>query len=269
MLSAEPLIRLAVFAGVLALMALWEWRLPRRPLSQSRGRRWPANVGLVAVDTLVVRVLFPAGAVGAALLAQSRGWGLFNAVAAPGWLAGAASVVLLDLAIFGQHVLFHHVPVLWRLHRVHHADLDFDVTTGLRFHPVEIVLSMLIKIAAVVAIGAPAAAVLVFEVLLNASSMFTHANVRLPRGLDRAVRWLLVTPEMHRVHHSIVRHETDSNFGFNLSVWDRLFRTYRAQPEAGHLAMTIGLGGFRDPRDLALHRLLAQPLRSSDERVPG
>lgn len=261
MLSAEPFIRLAVFGGVLALMVLWEWRLPRRTLSQSRGRRWPGNVGLVAVDTLVVRLLFPAGAVGAALLAESRGWGFFNAVAAPGWLAGAASLVLLDLVIFGQHVLFHRVPVLWRLHRVHHADLDFDVTTGLRFHPVEILLSMLIKIAVVVAIGAPAAAVLVFEVLLNASSMFTHANVRLPRGLDRAVRWLLVTPEMHRVHHSIARHETDSNFGFNLAVWDRLFRTYRAQPEAGHEAMTIGLGRFRDPRELALHRLLVQPLR--------
>ena len=261
MLSAEPSVRLAVFAGVLALMALWEWWLPRRPLSQSRGRRWPANIGLVAVDTLLVRVLFPAGALGAALLADSRGLGLFNVVSAPAWLAAAASVVLLDLVIFGQHVLFHRAPMLWRLHRVHHADLDFDVTTGLRFHPVEIVVSMLIKIAAVVAIGAPAAAVLLFEVLLNASSMFTHANVRLPRGLDRAVRWLIVTPEMHRVHHSIVRRETDSNFGFNLSLWDRLFRTYRSRPAEGHEGMTIGVASFRDPKELALHRLLVQPLR--------
>ena len=261
MLPAEPLIRLAAFAAVLALMALWEWTSPRRPLSQSRRRRWPGNLGLVAVDTVLVRVLFPAGAVGAALLAEARGWGFFNAVAAPGWLTGAASVVLLDLVIFGQHVLFHRVPVLWRLHRVHHADLDFDVTTGLRFHPVEIGLSMLIKVAAVLAIGAPAAAVLVFEVLLNTSSMFTHGNVRLPRGLDRAMRWLLVTPEMHRVHHSIIRRETDSNFGFNLSIWDRLFRTYRAQPKAGHEGMAIGIGAFRDARELALHRLLLQPLR--------
>ena len=259
--STEPIIRLAVFTGVLTLMALWEWWFPRRPLSQTRKRRWPANLGLVAFDTILSRVLFPAGVVGAALLAEGRGWGLFNVVAAPLWLAAAASVVLLDLVIFAQHVLFHRVPALWRLHRVHHADLDFDVTTGLRFHPVEIVLSMLIKIALVLLIGAPAAAVLAFEVLLNASSMFTHGNVRLPRGLDRTVRWLLVTPEMHRVHHSIIRQETDSNFGFNLSVWDRLFRTYRREPAAGHEAMTIGIGAFRDPRELALHRLLLQPLR--------
>lgn len=266
--SAEPLVRLGAFAGVFALMALWEVLAPRRPQAIGRWRRWPNNLGVVVVDTLVVRVLFPAGAVGVAMFAQAQGWGLLNVLQPPGWVAVPLSVLLLDLAIYGQHVAFHHVPVLWRLHRMHHADLEFDVTTGVRFHPVEIVLSMLIKSAVVVALGAPPLGVLAFEVLLNATSMFNHGNVRLPGWMDRVLRWLVVTPEMHRVHHSVVRRETDSNFGFNLPWWDRLFGTYRAQPEAGHEGMTIGIDRFRDTRELRLDRMLLQPLRSGGP-LPG
>ena len=266
--SAEPLVRPGAFAGVFALMALWEVLAPRRPQAIGRWRRWPNNLGVVVVDTLVVRVLFPAGAVGVAMFAQAQGWGLLNVVQPPGWVAVPLSVLLLDLAIYGQHVAFHHVPVLWRLHRMHHADLEFDVTTGVRFHPVEIVLSMLIKSAVVVALGAPPLGVLAFEVLLNATSMFNHGNVRLPGWMDRVLRWLVVTPEMHRVHHSVVRRETDSNFGFNLPWWDRLFGTYRAQPEAGHEGMTIGIDRFRDTRELRLDRMLLQPLRSGGP-LPG
>ncbi|MEQ8393931.1 sterol desaturase family protein [Thalassobaculum sp.] len=267
----EPAIRLGIFAGVFAAMALWELAAPRRHQKIGRLGRWPGNLGVVAVDTILVRLLFPTAAVGMALLAEARGWGLLVLIPVPGWLAVIASVVLLDLAIYLQHRLFHAVPWLWRLHRMHHADLELDVTSGIRFHPVEIVLSMLIKLGVVVALGAPAVAVLIFEVLLNASSMFNHSNVRLPQSLDRALRWVLVTPDMHRVHHSIVRRETDSNFGFNLPWWDRLFATYRAQPEAGHLGMTIGIPQFRDPGELRLDRMLLQPLRSDThvEQEPG
>ncbi|MCO6416141.1 sterol desaturase family protein [Siccirubricoccus sp. KC 17139] len=257
----EPVVRLGAFVGVFVLMALWETLAPRRPQAVDRRWRWPNNLGVVVVDTLAVRVLFPAGAVGMAMLAQAKGWGVLNVLQAPGWVAVPVSVLLLDLAIYAQHVAFHHVPVLWRLHRMHHADLEFDVTTGVRFHPVEITLSMLIKAAVVVALGAPPLAVLVFEVLLNATSMFNHGNVRLPVWMDRILRWLVVTPEMHRVHHSILRRETDSNFGFNLPWWARLFDTYRTQPEVGHLGMTIGIDRFRDPRELRLDRMLMQPLR--------
>ena len=211
---------------------------------------------------------FPTTAVGLALLAQTRGFGLFNVIAAPAWIGVAASVVILDLAIYLQHVLFHAVPALWRLHRMHHADLEFDVSTGLRFHPIEILLSMLIKFAVVAALGAPALLVLIFEVLLNASSMFNHANIRIPLGVDRILRWLVVTPDMHRVHHSILARETNSNFGFNLPWWDRLFGTYRPQPAAGHEAMTIGIEQFRDPRELWLDRMLAQPFRGGVGEYP-
>jgi sterol desaturase/sphingolipid hydroxylase (fatty acid hydroxylase superfamily) len=260
-LPAEPLIRLGAFLGVFALMVLWEVLAPRRRQTIGRGTRWPNNLAIVVVDTIVVRVLFPTAAVGMALLADTRGWGLFNLLPMPAWAAVLASVVLLDLAIYGQHIAFHAVPVLWRLRRMHHADLEFDVTTDIRFHPIEIALSMVIKFAVVVALGAPALAVLIFEVLLNATSMFNHGNVRLPGWADRILRWLVVTPEMHRVHHSILRRETDSNFGFNLPWWDRLFRTYQAQPEAGHEGMTVGIEQFRDPGELRLDRMLLQPLR--------
>lgn len=261
--SIEPIVRLGAFASVFFLMVLWEAEAPRRRHALGRWVRWPANLGMVVLGTLLVRLVLPAGAVGASLLAQSQGWGVFNAVAMPGWVAVSVSVVLLDLAIYAQHVLFHAVPVLWRLHRMHHADLEFDVSTGVRFHPVEIILSMLIKCGAVIGLGAPPLAVLVFEVLLNASSMFSHGNVRLPGRLDRLLRLLIVTPEMHRVHHSVIRRETDSNFGFNVAWWDRIFGTYRAQPEAGHEGMTIGLLQFRNSDDLRLGRMLMQPLQST------
>ncbi len=261
-LAAEPLIRLGVFAAVLALLMAWELLAPRRSLSVRRWRRWPGNVGVVAIDALLLRILFPTAAVGLALVAEVNGWGLLNLVAVPDWLAILVAIVLLDLIIYAQHVLFHVVPSLWRLHRMHHADLDIDVTTGIRFHPVEILLSMVIKLGAVVVLGAPALGVMIFEVLLNATSMFNHSNIKLTARFDRSLRRILVTPDMHRVHHSILARETNSNFGFNLPWWDHLFGTYRAQPAAGHDAMTIGLTQFRDPTELRLDRMLMQPLRA-------
>ncbi len=258
-LTSEQAIRLGFFIGVFAIVAVFEALAPRRERTMPRRVRWPNNIGLVALNTLLLRVVFPTAAVGVALVAEARGWGLFNFVGAPYWLAVALSVVLLDLAIYLQHVMFHAVPALWRLHRMHHADLDFDVTTGTRFHPIEILLSMLFKLALVAALGPPALGVLVFEVLLNATSMFNHGNLNIPLGVDRVLRWFVVTPDMHRVHHSVVAHETNSNFGFNLPWWDRLFGTYRAQPAAGHAAMTIGIEQFRDAGDLRLDRMLVQP----------
>jgi sterol desaturase/sphingolipid hydroxylase (fatty acid hydroxylase superfamily) len=268
MSADESLIRLSTFGTVFAAMAIWEVLGPRRKQAIGRGLRWPNNLGVVAVDTLLVRLVFPTTAAGLALVAEAHAWGLFHAIALPAWVALVCSVILLDLAIYFQHVLFHAVPALWRLHRMHHADLEFDVTTGLRFHPIEILLSMMIKLAVVAALGAPAVAVLIFEVLLNATSMFNHSNIRMPLGLDRVLRWLVVTPDMHRVHHSIASRETNSNFGFNLPWWDRLFGTYRAQPAAGHDAMTIGIEQFRDPRELRLDRMLLQPFRGEAGRYP-
>ena len=263
----EPMIRLACFFAVLLAMMLWEWRKPRRALSLPRARRWPANLGIIVVDSVVLRLVFPVLAVGAAELAAARGWGLFHGLNAPFWLALPASLLILDLAIYTQHVVFHKVAVLWRLHRMHHTDLDFDVTTALRFHPLEIVLSMLIKLVLVTLLGVPAVAVMLFEVILNATAMFNHGNVGLPRRLDRALRWILVTPDMHRVHHSIRPEETDSNFGFNLPWWDRLFGTYRDQPRDGHAGMTIGLEYFRDRRAIGLDALLLQPFLNPDRRA--
>jgi sterol desaturase/sphingolipid hydroxylase (fatty acid hydroxylase superfamily) len=260
-IATEPLIRLSGFLIILVLMALWEVLAPRRPQSIGRLLRWPNNIGLVVLNTVILRLLFPLAGVGAAFLAQTKDWGLFNIVSIPALLAIPAQLLLLDLAIYGQHVMFHAVPWLWRLHRVHHADLEFDVTTGLRFHPGEIAISMLIKLAVVLVLGATPVAVLIFEVVLNATSMFNHGNVRLPVRLDRMLRHFVVTPDMHRVHHSIDRQETDSNFGFNVPWWDHLFRTYRDQPARGHDRMTIGIDRFREPRDLWLDRMLWQPLR--------
>ncbi|MBC7767153.1 MAG: sterol desaturase family protein [Phycisphaerales bacterium] len=242
-------------------MAVWELLAPRRPQAIPRSRRWPGNLGLSVINTVVLRLVFPAAAVGAAIFAESRGWGLFQAINAPAVVAIIGSVVALDLVIYLQHRLFHAAPLLWRLHRLHHADLEFDVSTGVRFHAIEILLSMLIKIGAVMALGAPAVAVLVFEVLLNATTMFNHANVKLAQPLDRMLRLIVVTPDMHRVHHSVHHEETNSNFGFNLPWWDRLFRTYRAQPADGHDDMIIGLEQFRDPAELQLSRMLLQPAR--------
>lgn len=263
MLAYEPAVRLAAFAGVLATMLLWETLAPRRAPTAGNGVRRLNNLAMVAVSTLVVRLLFPVLAVGFAADMAQRGIGLFNAIAVPDWLAVLLAIVLLDLAIYGQHRLFHRVPWFWRLHRVHHADPAFDTTTALRFHPLEIMVSMAIKLAAVALLGAPPLAVLVFEVILNATAMFNHGNVSLPPRLERPLRWLLVTPDLHRVHHSVHGDEMNRNFGFNLSVWDRLFGSFAGQPRDGHIAMQIGLHDFREPRAQWLDRLLLQPFRQS------
>lgn len=259
LLSNEPVLRLGIFVAVLSAMGLWEIAMPRRVLRQGKATRWTNNLAVVILNTVVLRVLFPTTAVGVAVAVGESGTGLFNQFGVPYPVAVVLAVLLLDLAIYLQHLMFHAVPALWRLHRMHHADLDFDVTTGARFHPVEIALSMLIKFAAIALLGAPAVAVLAFEVLLNATALFNHANVRIPPAWDRALRWIVVTPDMHRVHHSVEAPETNSNFGFNLPWWDRLFGTYRAQPAAGHEKMTIGIGQFRTARDLWLDRMLAIP----------
>jgi len=256
----ETTIRLGAFFGIFSVMALWELLAPRRVLTQSKPARWMNNIALVILNTVVVRIVFPTAAIGVAAYATEQQWGLFNQVNSPAWLAVIVSVVLLDGLIYMQHVMFHAVPAFWRLHRVHHADMDFDVTTGARFHPIEIVLSMLIKFAAILLLGPPLAAVVIFEVLLNATSMFNHSNVRLPLGPDRLLRVFIVTPDMHRVHHSHYAHETNSNFGFSLSLWDRLFGTYRAQPDDGHENMVIGIDTFRDSKQcIPLYRLLLMP----------
>lgn len=258
--SHEAAIHVGFFIGVLGLMALWELLAPRRALTVSKARRWMSHLGLVFLNTLVVRLIFPAALMGMAIFAEEQGWGLFHYRQPPVWLATGASVIALDLVIYLQHVLMHALPALWRLHRVHHADLDFDVTTGLRFHPLETVISMLIKFGAVALLGPSVAAVVVFEVLLNGTSQFNHSNVRLSPGIDRLLRFFLITPDMHRVHHSIEEDETNSNFGFNLPWWDRLFGTYRAQPRAGHERMTIGIRTFRDPKHcIPLSGLLVMP----------
>lgn len=261
-MQTEIIVRVASYAAVFIAMASWELIAPLRTLMAGRAPRWPGNLGILLVDALAVRLIIPTAAVGMAIWAAERGWGLMNVAGAPYWFAVIAGFLILDFVIYLQHFIFHHVPVLWRLHRMHHADLDIDVTTGVRFHPIEILLSMAIKIAVVVALGIPAMAVLVFEIVLNATSMFNHSNVRMPAWLDRIVRLIVVTPDMHRVHHSVLRRETDSNFGFNLPWWDRLFGTYRAQPEAGHQGMTIGIPMFRDPSELRIDRLLTQPFRN-------
>lgn len=262
LLAHEPAIRLGFFLGVFAVVALWEVAAPRRALTVSKALRWTSNLGLVALNTVALRLLFPLAAVGAAVFAAENGWGLLSHFDVPFWLAVPLAVIAMDFVIWLQHVMVHAVPALWRLHRVHHADLDYDVTTGARFHPLEIVLSMLIKFATIVVLGPPVVAVVIFEVLLNATSMFNHGNIRLPLAIDRVLRWFVVTPDMHRVHHSIEDDETNSNFGFNLPWWDRLFGTYRDQPRAGHINMTIGIRDHRDPREVdRLDGMLLLPFR--------
>jgi sterol desaturase/sphingolipid hydroxylase (fatty acid hydroxylase superfamily) len=241
----EAPLRLGLFIGILLLMMMWEFASPRRQLQESRLVRWANNLGLVFLNTILLRWLFPLAAVGVAVAAREQGWGVMNHLGIEGVWAVVIAVVILDMAIYLQHVMVHAVPLLWRLHRVHHADLDYDVTTGARFHPIEIVLSMLIKFAVILLLGPPVVAVILFEVILNGMAMFNHGNIRLPLPLDRVLRMLLVTPDMHRVHHSVEDDEANSNFGFNLSIWDRLFGTYTAQPRAGHEGMTIGIHKYR------------------------
>lgn len=257
----ESSVRLAGFIMVFLLMACWEILSPKRRLEIPKLLRWTNNLALVALDTALIRLLFPLLAVGMATSAEQNGWGLLQMTNVPFALACFLAVIILDLAIYAQHVLFHAVPVLWRLHRMHHADLDFDVSTGVRFHPLEIVLSMGIKLMVVVVLGAPALGVLLFELWLNATALFSHSNVRLPKGLDRTLRYFIVTPDMHRIHHSVLPAETNSNFGFNLTWWDRLFNSYRVDPMQGHEQMTIGLAKFRNSAELRLDRMLVQPFR--------
>jgi len=255
----EAVVRMAFFVGIFALVGVAEILVPRRPLTTSKARRWFANIGIVFINTFLLRMLFPVTAVGMAVWVQQEGWGLFNYSKLPYWLEVALAVVMLDFVIYLQHVMFHAIPSLWRLHMMHHADMDFDVTTGTRFHPVEIFISMMIKVTAIAVLGAPALAVILFEILLNGAAMFNHGNFFLPLGTDRLLRLLVVTPDMHRVHHSVFPSETNSNFGFNLPWWDRLMGTYRAQPSRGHADMTIGLNQFRDPSRLSLGHLLLLP----------
>jgi len=259
LIDNSVMIRLGSFAIVFVIMALWEKVAPRRALRARKIIRWSNNLSITFLNSLAVKFVFPVTAVGVALMAQKEGYGLLNIMGTSPIPGGLIAIMALDLTIYTQHRLFHVVPVFWRLHRMHHSDLDIDVTTGARFHPVEILLSMVIKMAAIVLIGAPAWSVLAFEVLLNATSMFNHSNVLLNRGIDRVLRLILVTPDMHRVHHSVIIQETNSNYGFNLPWWDRLFGSYRDQPIKGHDAMTIGLANYRDPKYLTLHWMLAVP----------
>jgi len=255
----EIAIRIGVAALLFAVLAMWEWRAPRRARLVGRGARWPSNLALVIFNGALVRLLVPTALVGAALLGQ--GYGLLAAIGVPAPIAGIIGFLALDLTIYAQHVVFHKVPLLWRLHRMHHTDLDLDVTTGLRFHPIEILLSLAIKAALIVALGIPAAAVVVFELVLNAGAMFNHTNASVPARIEPWLRAFIVTPQMHEVHHSLIRGDTDSNYGFNLSVWDRLFRTLRAAPTSALAGeeVTIGLPQFRDPAELRFDRLLTQP----------
>lgn len=261
-IAHEKMIRMSFFFVILIVMALWEIVWPRRALSISKAARWANNLGLVFFNSFLLRVIFPAAAVGMAAFATSHGWGIFNYYDLPFWLIVVASIVIMDFIIYLQHVMFHAIPTLWRLHRMHHADLDFDVTTGARFHPVEIIFSMVIKFATVVVLGPPVIAVIIFEVVLNATAMFNHSNVRMPLGLDRILRWIVVTPDMHRVHHSIEDDEANSNFGFSLPWWDRLLGTYRDQPRGGHEGMTIGIRKYRDPKQVTwFHSMIMMPFK--------
>lgn len=250
-LDNEPTIRLAAFLGVFAGVGLWELLAPQRALIAPKALRWTANIGLVLLNTLLLRLLSPIATVALAALCAKEGWGLLHLVAVPVWLAVPLAVVAMDFVIWLQHLVFHAVPGLWRLHQVHHADVDYDLTTGSRFHPIEIGLSLGVKLATITLLGAPVLAVLIFEVVLNAAAMFNHGNIRLPVGLDRVLRWFIVTPDMHRVHHSVNQDETNTNFGFNLPWWDRIFGTYLAQPRAGQVGMVIGIRGHTDLRDVA------------------
>jgi sterol desaturase/sphingolipid hydroxylase (fatty acid hydroxylase superfamily) len=259
-LDSEVYVRFCFFFGIFAVMAIWEISAPRRVLNTKKITRWFINLAITFLNSFMLRLVFPLSATALALIAGERSWGVLNTLQFDDLTAGLTAIVLLDLTIYLQHVLFHHVQLFWRLHMVHHTDLDIDVTTGARFHPVEIILSMIIKMTVVFMIGAPAWSVLAFEVLLNGMSMFNHSNAFIPLRIDGVLRKLVVTPDMHRVHHSVLMREHNSNFGFNFSLWDRLFGTYRAQPEAGHRAMTIGLSNFREANRLTLPYIIALPV---------
>lgn len=259
----EPAVRLSFFFGSLGLVGLWEILSPKRTLTAPKAWRWANNLGITFLNSLILRFFFPILAVGMAILAQERGWGIFNVIDLPIWLATILAIIIQDLIIYGQHALFHHVPIFWRLHKVHHADIDYDVTTGARFHPIEICLSMGIKLGVVVVLGPPIVAVILFEIILSSMAMFNHANAKLPAKLDAVLRLIVVTPDMHRVHHSIKYQEFNRNFGFNLAIWDRLFGTYKASPDAGHTKMTIGLPEYQKQKKQSALWILTLPFRSS------
>nr|WP_250158254.1 sterol desaturase family protein [Vibrio alginolyticus] len=259
-------LRLGFFLGVLLLCAIWENKLPRRTLTASRRFRWVNNLSLVAFNSLVIALIMPIAAFQAAVIAQEQQWGLLNILSFPAWLNIFLTVILLDFVIYAQHVVFHHVKPLWKIHRMHHADLDIDVTTGARFHPFEIIISMGVKIAAVFILGVSPIGIVVFEIVLNASAMFNHSNAKLALSIDQKLRNVIVTPDMHRVHHSVIVKETHSNFGFFLSVWDRFFGTYRAQPKLGHDDVVIGVPEIRDEEEQRLDKLLTQPFRYNKEK---
>ncbi len=258
-MDSELTLRMGFFWGTLLVVGVWELLWPKRQLTASKIVRWYSNLGIVVLDSLVIRWLFPLLAVGMATLATEKQWGLLNNMDIPYVPAVILSVIVLDMIIYLQHLMFHAAPILWRLHRMHHTDLDYDVTTGLRFHPIEIALSMLVKLSAIVVLGPPLVSILIFEILLNASAMFNHGNIRIPTGFDKILRLFIVTPDMHRIHHSVIKEETDSNYGFFLSWWDFLFGTYRSQPKEGHEGMTIGIDLYRDKTYSHLHWLLIQP----------
>ena len=267
MLLNEAAIRLGVFIVLFGILAAFELRHPFRQPGGQRSVRWAANLGLAFLGAFFIRFAFPAAAVGFGLFAQTHGLGLMRLWNPDPAIAIVMSVVLLDLAIYFQHIVFHFVPSLWRFHRVHHADIEFDVTTAMRFHPIELLISMAIKGLLICLIGPPVVAIMIFEVLLNASSLFTHANIRLPAKLDRLLRLAIVTPDMHRIHHSIERAETNSNFGFNISVWDRLFGTYRCRARLDQVSMPLGIGELRDPKlALGFLDMLALPFQRSRTR---
>ena len=254
-------IRVIAFLSVFGLMASWEIVAPRRQLSALRLKRWVANLSVAVLNTAVIRIVLASGAVGVAMVSAEQGWGIFNILNWPIWMEVILAVLALDLLIYVQHVAFHAVPVLWKVHMVHHADPDYDVTTAVRFHPVEALSSMVIKIAGVMVIGASPTAVLAFEVILNGMAMFNHANVRILSPVDRFLRWMMVTPDMHRTHHSIIYEESNRNFGFNLSWWDRMFGTYLENPSKGHERMTLGLKQFRNPACMKLLNILRLPFQ--------
>ena len=261
------IIRLSFFLGIFLVMALWEIIAPRRKKTTSKAIRWTWNLGLTILNPLVVRLLFPVLAVAIAIKAREQGWGLLNLYDLPDWVSFILSIILLDMVVYLQHLMFHAVPLLWRLHMVHHADLDYDVTTGLRFHPIEIIISMLIKMSTVAVLGPPVSAVVAFEVILNGMAMFNHGNVHLPAGIDRLLRWIVVTPDMHRVHHSVIPNETNSNFGAVFPIWDILFGTFRTSTRQPHESMELGLEGVPEERTTALRWLLTSPFQPSDNKT--
>jgi sterol desaturase/sphingolipid hydroxylase (fatty acid hydroxylase superfamily) len=264
----ENVIRLGFFFIIFALVALWEFLAPRRALTTSKKVRWFSNLTITFLNPLLLRLIFPVLAINIAVMARQRGWGLLNNFDFPYWLDLTIGIIALDLIIYLQHVMFHAIPIFWRLHMMHHSDLDYDLTTGLRFHPIEIILSMGIKVSVVAILGPPVAAVLIFEIILNSAALFNHGNVSLLKKIDRILRYMVVTPDMHRVHHSVIIRETNSNYGFNLPWWDRLFGTYCDQPTKGHTGMTIGLSQFREPKKLTLLWLLALPFIGDPGRQP-